>query len=177
MVKFCWLYWNTWGVFHSEELACHLHKLDPNESVVCTVLPLWCGMWISRYLWNQQRRHKVWWVGAARQAWWLSNDQYVWRIVHWIGNGSRKGCLWRRVKVCRFWGKEEFRHHIFGRPGSEWGAIREWSDSKRLSNRWWYMINKKYSNKWMIIIYSLSLCLHVMKLFRLTSKIYLTDAR
>ena len=56
------------------------------------------------------------------------------------------------------------------------GVIGGQLDSKRSRHFWQFMINKKYSKESMRILYSLTLRLHVMKLCRLTYKIYSTNA-
>ena len=123
--------------FNYEELA---RVICGNQTqmkvVVWTVLPLWGGMWTMRYLWNPQKRQKVWWVGASRSAGWTFSEKYLWMFIHWRGNVTRKGYLWRWVQV------------KFNRTASEdRGASFELLGIKILSDCWWFMRNKKCSNK------------------------------
>ena len=99
------------------------------------------------------------------------------RFIHWGGNGIRKGYIWKRVQVCSLWGNETFLHHSFSRLGSDRGVVWEWSGSEWSSNHWWFLIQKKFSKKLMIILDSFTLHTHFMKLYRLTWKIYSTEAR
>ena len=151
-------------------------KYTQMKVVVWTLFTFWGCMRTQRSLWTPQRRQKFLWVGSARSPFWNFSEKYFWRLIHWRGNGIRKGYLWRRVQVCSLWGKEGVWHHIFRRPGIYWGVIGEWSGREGLRNNWIFMRNDKYSNNWMRMIYSLTLCPHDMKFFRLTHKIYSTDA-
>ena len=48
----------------------------------------------------------IFWVGAARSAWYIFSEKYACGFIHWRGNGIRKGYLWGRVQVFRLLIKE-----------------------------------------------------------------------
>ena len=128
-------------------------------------------------LWTAHRRQNVWWVGYTRSAWWIFSDK-----VHSLKMEQdqesiylKEGSSFQPLRQVRI--STSQLQQTGERLGSNRGAIFEWSGIKRSRHLWKFMINNKYSKKWVRSIYSLALHPHVMKLCRLTQKIYSMDAR